>query len=328
MRSIEGGKKMISIIIPVYNVELYLDRCIESVVRQTYHNLEIILVDDGSTDSSGERCDVWRKKDSRIKVIHKENGGVSSARNVGLKIASGEYVGYVDSDDYVNVNMYQILLDGIEQTGADIFICGYEEVDTINNRSIWDSKKIGRIQVFNSRDSISEIQKGTIKNYVFCRLYRKSSLRFDFLVDSGWEDEAYTLQNFSIVNKIAVCDTVLYYYFKRSDSLTGYGTLTPIGVLYSDQFCIKYCVELMDQELIGWRLRIALARMIQAYYQRGENEQHKKEKAVIIAECKKQVLTYGRYYRVVDWAKILMFLVFRKNPYSFQSHRNGEQDVL
>ena len=95
----------VTIIVPVYNVEQYIEKCVESILRQNYKNIEIILVDDGSTDLSGDICDAYGKKDTRVKVIHKSNGGLSSARNTGLKIASGEYISYVDSDDYVQKNV-------------------------------------------------------------------------------------------------------------------------------------------------------------------------------------------------------------------------------
>lgn len=100
---------LISIIVPIYNVELYLEKCIESIINQTYKNLEIILVDDGSTDSCGKICDEYAKKDNRIKVIHKINGGLSDARNKGMEIAKGKYIGFVDGDDYVASDMYETL---------------------------------------------------------------------------------------------------------------------------------------------------------------------------------------------------------------------------
>ena len=102
---------LISIVIPVYKAEQYLDQCISSVVNQSYRNLEIILVDDGSPDQCGKLCDEWAEKDKRIRVIHKENGGLSDARNAGLDIASGEYIGFVDSDDFVHPEMYQRLYE-------------------------------------------------------------------------------------------------------------------------------------------------------------------------------------------------------------------------
>lgn len=104
-------EKLLSVIIPIYNVEPYLDRCMESIVNQTYKNLEIIMVDDGSPDNCPELCDQWQRKDVRIKVIHKKNGGLSDARNAGLDIASGEYIAFVDSDDFVDLDMYRSMIE-------------------------------------------------------------------------------------------------------------------------------------------------------------------------------------------------------------------------
>lgn len=116
---------MISVIVPVYNVEMYLDKCIKSITEQTYKDLEIILVDDGSTDHSLEICKKWASFDDRIIVLHKENGGVSSARNLGLDIASGEYVAFVDSDDWIEPNMYEEMLNNAIDNNADCVFCGY-----------------------------------------------------------------------------------------------------------------------------------------------------------------------------------------------------------
>lgn len=101
--------ELISVVIPIYNVENYIDKCIETVIKQTYKNIEIILVDDGSTDNSGYKCEEWKKKDNRIVVLHKENGGLSSARNAGIDVAKGKYISFIDSDDYVDYSMIEIL---------------------------------------------------------------------------------------------------------------------------------------------------------------------------------------------------------------------------
>ena len=118
----------ISIIVPVYNVEKYLENCIESILNQTFKDFELILVDDGSTDNSGKICDIYEKKDSRIKVIHKNNGGLSSARNAGLDIACGKYVGFIDSDDSIHPRMYEILYDLIKKYESDISCCNYKKI--------------------------------------------------------------------------------------------------------------------------------------------------------------------------------------------------------
>ena len=124
---------LITVIIPVYNVKKYLERCVGSVLRQTYTYLEILLIDDGSTDGSGELCDRLAQEDTRVRVVHKENGGSSSARNRGLELFSGEYVGFVDSDDYIEPDMYEKLLRGIRESGAGIAQIGRNEIDEEGN---------------------------------------------------------------------------------------------------------------------------------------------------------------------------------------------------
>lgn len=121
-------KELISIILPVYKVEKYIDKCLNSLVNQTYDNLEIILVDDGSPDNSGKLCDEWAKRDSRVKVIHKENGGVSDARNVGLDNATGDYIIFLDPDDYIELNTYEKMLNAIKNENADMSMCGIKHV--------------------------------------------------------------------------------------------------------------------------------------------------------------------------------------------------------
>ncbi|MBQ7792832.1 MAG: glycosyltransferase family 2 protein, partial [Clostridia bacterium] len=119
------NQPLISIIIPVYNAAHYFERCIKSVLEQTYKNLEIILIDDGSTDGSEKLCDQYKEIDDRIKVVHKKNGGQSSARNLGLTMITGDYVGFVDSDDYIEKDMYEYLYNNMVKYHADISICHF-----------------------------------------------------------------------------------------------------------------------------------------------------------------------------------------------------------
>lgn len=119
--------KKISIIVPIYKVEQFIDKCIDSIVNQSYNNLEIILIDDGSPDRCPEICDEWAKKDSRIKVIHKENGGAASARNAGLEIATGDYIGFVDSDDWIDKDMYEFLIKQLPED-ADFIRCSLRKI--------------------------------------------------------------------------------------------------------------------------------------------------------------------------------------------------------
>ena len=120
---------MISVIVPVYNTEKFLKNCISSIANQTYKDLEIILVNDGSTDNSGKICDDFAQKDSRIKVIHQSNKGVGAARNAGLDVAKGAYIGFVDSDDILRPDMYEFLLNNLIVHNADISVCGVQKID-------------------------------------------------------------------------------------------------------------------------------------------------------------------------------------------------------
>lgn len=146
---------LISIIVPVYNVETFLEKCVNSLLCQTYHNLEIILVNDGSTDSSGKLCDELKERDSRIKVIHKENGGLSSARNAGIAIAQGAYIGFVDSDDYVEPDMYETMLSAILEHKKDIACCG-REVDLFGLRKKHEFT-LDHVKVYDREKAIEEL---------------------------------------------------------------------------------------------------------------------------------------------------------------------------
>ncbi len=116
---------MISIIVPVYKDEPYLRQCVDSILNQTYRDIEVLLIDDGSPDRCGEICDEFAKKDQRIRVFHTENKGLSAARNLGLREAKGEYIGFVDSDDWIEPDMYEVLLKRMQETGADISVCSF-----------------------------------------------------------------------------------------------------------------------------------------------------------------------------------------------------------
>ena len=115
---------MISVIVPVYKVEPYLRQCVDSILGQTYRDIEVLLIDDGSPDRCGEICEEYAGKDARVRVFHTENNGLSSARNLGLREAKGEYIGFVDSDDWIDPDMYEILLRRIEESGTNVSVCG------------------------------------------------------------------------------------------------------------------------------------------------------------------------------------------------------------
>ena len=206
---------LISIIIPVYKVEKYLEKCIESVLKQTYTNLQIILVDDGSPDNCGKICDEYAKKDSRIEVIHKANGGLS---DVGISKAKGRYIGFVDSDDYIKEDMYEILLNLIKKYDADVSICNL--YDVIDGNECIRNKENG-IREYSRLDILKEVLLDkNIQSYAWNKLYEKELFdEIKYPIRKKYEDIGTTFYVFEKCNKIVVTSEPEYYYLKRSDSL-------------------------------------------------------------------------------------------------------------
>lgn len=212
----------ISIIVPVYNVEKYLENCIESILNQTFKDYELILVNDGSTDKSGEICDDYKKKDSRIRVIHKANGGLSSARNEGLNVACGQYIGFVDSDDSIHPRMYEILYDLIQKYKADISYCNYKNTyDLINKQheeiKFMEVSEMNNIQAINS---LYEDYIGVKLVVAWNKLYNKdlfNDLRYK--VGRIHEDEFMAHRILYKCNKIVYVNTEMYYYLQREGSI-------------------------------------------------------------------------------------------------------------
>lgn len=216
-------QSLISIIVPVYKVEPYLDRCVESIVNQTYRNLEIILVDDGSPDNCPAICDTWAAKDSRIKVVHKENGGLSDARNAGMAIAAGELLGFVDGDDWINLNMYQLLYENMAEHNSDISACGAEMV--------WEDGSPSRMLtkdgcvVLNTAEAMESVIRETwLKQPVWYKLYKTELVRnIPFAVGKYHEDVFWSYQAVGRAKKVSVFDTPCYFYTQRGESIMGEG---------------------------------------------------------------------------------------------------------
>ena len=213
-------KDLISVIIPVYNVEKYLIRCVDSVVNQTYKNLEIILVNDGSTDSSGILCDKLAKNDARIKVIHKENGGLSDARNIGQQESKGVYIIFVDSDDYVHVDMINSLYEQITNENADVSICGVMNVYlNSQNPQCADTELYFTCEKkeFLKEYLIGERIPGSICNKL---LKRSVANKLKFPVGKIYEDAFYHYDLISVAEKFVVNTKPYYYYYHRGGSIT------------------------------------------------------------------------------------------------------------
>lgn len=215
-------KDLISIVIPVYNVERYLKKCINSIVNQSYKNIEIILVDDGSTDNSSEICDEYIKKDDRIKVIHKENGGLSDARNKGIDMAKGKYITFVDSDDYVENLYIEKLYEAICKQNAVVAICAIYKINE-NEQII---SKIGYQEnlVKSGKETLKDLYQGhSLENIVaWNKMYDITlfgELRYPF--GKLHEDEFTTYKILYTADKVAIIADPLYYYRQSESSIMG-----------------------------------------------------------------------------------------------------------
>lgn len=215
--------KLVSIIVPIYNVELYLKRCIDSLINQKYRNIEIILVDDGSPDNCPNICDGYAETDNRIKVIHKTNGGLSDARNAGLRTATGDLIAFVDSDDWVSSTYIEAMLNAMNDSGADIVECGFIRTSgeiPISARGVQFSRK-----EYSSTEALQLLIKDhELHQIVWNKLYTRSVIA-DTLFEVGKynEDEFWTYQIMGRAQKIVKIDDILYYYYQNNASIMGQG---------------------------------------------------------------------------------------------------------
>lgn len=210
-------KPMVSVIIPVYNVEKYLTKCIESVLSQTYENIEILLIDDGSTDKSAAICEMYSEKHENIRVIHKSNGGLSSARNAGIDIATGDYINFLDSDDYILPEMYLEMLEHMLKQESQICICSIKKIDEEGNvikesqlqEGTYSQKEIFRIMSLDStyRTACNKMYRKEIFN----------GLRFP--IGYIHEDEFLAHHIFKRCEKVFVCNSPFYIYVRRNNSI-------------------------------------------------------------------------------------------------------------
>lgn len=211
-------KDLISIIVPVYNMERYLERCMNSIWQQTYTNLEIILVDDGSTDQSPQMCDDYARKDNRIKVVHKQNGGLSDARNAGLAIAGGAYIGYVDSDDWIEPDMYERMYQACVEHDAQVAVCRYAQV--YKDHVVQGGN--GKVTAF-EREELLRIYIGgdddyVIYNSVWSKLFAREVVEgVQFPKGRNSEDIMYTTKAFCKADRGVYIDTCLYDYVLDRD---------------------------------------------------------------------------------------------------------------
>lgn len=261
--------ELVTVIIPVYNVEKYIDRCMESVLGQTYSNLEIILIDDGSKDNSGRMIDEYATRDSRITVVHKENGGQASARNLGLTMAKGEYVCFVDSDDCIHERYVEILLAMCNDTGCDLAICTYEDFEgesTDWKRELPDAeiKMETPVQTLDAIFSPRNVETIVVWN----KMYKRSNImNVRFTEGRIFEDEAVSARLIYASSKVARVEKPLYYYFQNnSGTMGGKFTLKKLDILWALEDRMQFFKENNLMELYYKDAYKYMCKLLTHYY--------------------------------------------------------------
>jgi glycosyltransferase involved in cell wall biosynthesis len=318
----------ISIIVPVYKVEPYLCKCIDSILAQTFTDFELILVDDGSPDRCGEICDEYAKKDNRIRVIHKKNGGLSSARNAGIDIAKGKYIGFVDSDDYIREDMLGALFGVAEKYSSDMVICDLlkvsenQEVDESPSNDEEVIKHFTNIQAL--RD-LYEIKNGAFTTgiinsqwWIFAvnKLYRRQlfdSIRFE--KGRIFEDEFIAHRLLYNCTNITVIKKKLYYYVQREDSIIHSPfTTKKLDKVYALKERVDYFCEKKLDELQTQATRQYLDVFLKYYELARDHLPETNPDISMLKKMFKKSLTLFMKNPLISWKQKIMIFMFVLNP--------------
>jgi glycosyltransferase involved in cell wall biosynthesis len=255
---LEKGK--VSIVVPIYNVEKYIHKCVDSILQQTYTHLEVILVNDGSPDNCGEIAEDYQKKDRRVKVIHKSNGGLSDARNVGMKHITGEYTVFVDSDDWLDENMIEMMVNSMQLFKADIvqsaFYYAYDDKLLVDNRHFQDSDS--PVLLDNQTLMYELVKNDKVKNFAWGKLYQTKLIKdIPFKTGVLFEDVFWAHQVMHQVDSYLILHEPLFYYYQRDDSIVATYSLRNLDVIKGLQERHTF-IEQFYKELTGESYKIIL----------------------------------------------------------------------
>ena len=210
--------ELISVIVPIYNVEKYLSECIESILNQTYRHLEVILIDDGSTDQSGKICDIYAERDSRVKVIHQKNGGAANAKNAGLKTATGKYLVFVDGDDYLELDALFYMVDLLQKRNADVVQACFRKIYRDRQSNVCGASD--QILEFSAENYIKRYTTDWTCGLLWDKLYKRK-LYDNIFFEEGHkiDDEFFTYQGIMRAQKVVHCPKIIYNYRQRKSSV-------------------------------------------------------------------------------------------------------------
>lgn len=304
----------ISIIIPIYNVEKYLKCCLDSVLDQTFKDFEVILVNDGSTDSCRQICEIYKNKDKRVKVINKENGGLSSARNSGINIARGKYITFIDSDDFIEKDMCKILYELSEFYKADISVC--KSIDVSETGKIINYIKLDeKIKCFSNVKALEEIHKD-IRVCTWAKLYnRKLFNSLKFPEGKIHEDEFTTHILLYNSNKVVSINKAMYYYRKVNTSITNSKfNLNRLHIIEAIESRIQFMNEIGDLNLYLKTLIEYGNKLIEIYYKIKENLEQPEKYLVEIKFKFDKVFKKIILNKNVSVKNKIKFLVFKISP--------------
>lgn len=307
--------KLISIVVPIYNVEKYLPKCIESILNQTYKNFELILVDDGSKDNCGNICDEYAQKDNRIVVIHKENGGLSSARNAGIDIAKGKYIGFVDSDDWIHSEMYEKLVYLMESREADIAQCEFINAPS-EDVKIEPEKE--EIKTFTNIEGLNNLYNNMYVSTVVAwnKLY-KISLFKEIRYPNGkiHEDEGTTYKLIFNAKRIVYTNQKYYYYRQTPNSITNAAfNKKRLNILDVFDEKIEYMRNINNDDLYAKTLKWYFFKVINLYFECHKHLTDDKDTLDMIGKRAKEA--YSMYMNAkekeIKW--VILFTIYKLNP--------------
>jgi len=306
-------KDLISIVVPIYNVEKYLKKCIDSIISQTYTNLEIILIDDGSPDNCGKICDEYAQKDSRIKVIHKENAGVSQARNVGLDNASGKYITFVDSDDYIECEHIENLYNALKENNTQISQCNILKVN--DKKEVLEKLGYKESQIKSTKEILKESfgQHWVENAVVWNKIYDKKIFEgIRYPIGKIHEDEFVIYKVLYKVDKIALINEYSYNYRKNKNSIMGRRfNVERFDILNAFEERLKFFQERREVELYQTTM-IAYLKKMQEYYLYTKKYIEKSENIQLdlIKKYRKNYKKILKYNTINTIKKIKMLLFY------------------
>lgn len=327
------SEELISVIVPVYNVKKYINRCVDSIIHQSYKNLEIILVDDGSTDGSGFLCDNYKQVDSRIKVIHKENGGLSDARNAGLEIAVGKYVTFVDSDDWIRKDYAKLLLEAAQYGNTKISACAYIKTDKSIEQ--YEYRKIEDISKYVETWQIEEAYRHLflykkIDSSACAKLYERI-LFCDISFPKGklYEDQFVVYKLFHLSQAVTYVDQEMYFYFNRADSIQNESfTIRKMDELEANLECVTFINSRYPQlnEAVTCKLVSSCFHIFFAIDdpQKWENEKKKLKK--IIKRYRRKMIIGKDVNKKVHFGCLCTYLGFGVTKWIYE--RSGVQGEI